>query len=271
MERHQRTSMQKVPLVFFLFVSISTFAQPPDSTIWLKKDHSSFTFSYQNRDQKISNQMDLDVRKGISRITSFFGHPFANKFQAFLFPDRASLDRQWQKDWGLPDFKAECWMVASGVAQRLDILSPSAWRKETCEHDAADRNEVKSLILHELVHVFHGQYNSKPDFSGMDDLSWLVEGVATYASGQLDNQRLGKVRNLVTAGMAPVALEDFWKGSEKYGLAGSLVRYVDKRYGRAVLFELLRQTDEKKILEVLKINEPGLINGWKESVLEKPQ
>ena len=259
-------SMMKFLFHSFLFISFSTLAGPSDSTAWQKKDHTTFTFSYQDADQNISNEIDLDLDKGISRITSFFGREFANKFQVFLFPNRASLDKQWQTDWGLPGFKAECWMVASGVAQRLDILSPNTWKKETCEHDATDKKEVASLILHELVHVFHGQQNPKPDFTGLDDLSWLIEGVATYASGQLNKRRLESVRKGVADGKAPAALEDFWKGKDKYGLAGSLVKYVDKKYGRFVLFELLGQTDEKSILEILKTDEPGLIEAWKKSI-----
>jgi len=259
--------MMKLLSLSLLLVSFSTWAGQSDSTTWLKIDHPAFTFSYQDMDQKISREIDLDVNKGISRITSFFGHPFVKKFQVFLFPNRASLDKQWQSDWGLPDFKAECWMVASGVAHRLDILSPNTWKKETCDHDATDKKEVESLILHELVHVFHGQHNPKPDFNGLDDLSWLIEGVATYASGQLNNKRLESVRKVVAEGKAPTALEDFWKGNDKYGVAGSLVKYVDKKYGRPVLFELLSQTDEKSILEILKINEPGLIEAWKKSIL----
>ena len=153
----------------FLAISFSALAGPSDSTIWQKKDHPAFTFSYQDTDQKISNEIDLDLDKGISRVTSFFGHRFAKKFQVFLFPNRASLDKQWQTDWGLPDFKAECWMVASGVGHRLDILSPNTWKKETCEHDATDKKEVESLILHELVHVFHGQHNPKPTLA-----AWMI-------------------------------------------------------------------------------------------------
>lgn len=256
----------KIFTVSSLFVSLAAWAGPYDSVTWQKKDHPAFTFSYQDADQNISNEIDLDLDKGISRITSFFGHEYANKFQVFLFPDRTSLDKQWQTDWGLPDFKAECWMVASGVAQRLDILSPNTWKKETCEHDATDKHEVESLIAHELVHVFHGQQNPRPDFTGLDDLAWLIEGVATYASGQLNNKRLESVRKVVKEGKAPAALEDFWKGKDKYGLAGSLVKYVDKKYGRSVLFELLGQTDEISILEILKTDEHGLIEAWKKSV-----
>jgi hypothetical protein len=258
----------KLLSVSFLVVSFSTFSGPSDSTTWQKKDHAAFTFSYQDADQKISNEIDHDLDKGISRITSFFGHEFANKFQVFLFPNRASLDTQWQTDWGLPGFKAECWMVASGVAQRLDILSPNMWKKETCEHDASDKHEVESLVLHELVHVFHGQQNPRPDFTGLDDLAWLIEGVATYASGQLNKKRLESVRKVVANGKAPAALKDFWKGKDKYGLAGSLVKYVDKKYGRPVLFELLGQGDVKSILEILGTDEPGLIEGWRKSVIE---
>jgi hypothetical protein len=39
----------------------------------------------------------------------------------------------WQKDWNEPRFKSECWMVASGVASKLDVISPKSWDKQACD------------------------------------------------------------------------------------------------------------------------------------------
>jgi hypothetical protein len=41
---------------------------------------------------------------------------------------RKALASAWQQDRNYPDFQSECWMVASGVAHQMDLLSPSAWK-----------------------------------------------------------------------------------------------------------------------------------------------
>ncbi len=233
---------------------------------WHTMDHQAYSFSYTDPDLGIAGQLDADVKKGISKIILFFGHPYPGKVKAYLFPNRTALNKQWETDWGIPAFKAECWMVASGVAARLDILSPNAWKKETCEHDAADKDEVASLVWHELVHVYHAQYSANPTFKNMDNLSWLVEGLATYASGQLSEVRMQRVQAIVREHNTPVALEDFWKGNDRYALAGSIVRYVDRTYGRVKMFELLEATDEKSALKILGVTENELIDGWKRSI-----
>jgi hypothetical protein len=221
---------------------------------------------YTAGDAALAPAVGEDVQSGMQRIEVFFGHPFRASFEVFMFPGREHLDAQWQEAWGAPEFKSECWMVASGVAQRLDLLSPNAWGAEACEHNATDRRATAQLITHELVHVYHGQHNPVPDFTGMDDLAWLIEGVATYASGQLDEGRMTRVRQLVAKGEAPKSLSGFWSGRDKYGLAGSLARYVDGRFGRARLFESLNETSQEAVLAKLGVTERQLIEAWADSV-----
>jgi hypothetical protein len=105
------------------------------------------------------------LEKGAQSTEQFFGAPFKKNFGVFVYPTRNDLDSQWQKDWNMPQFKSECWMVASGVAAKLDMISPAVWSKEACEHSYADTVKTQRLITHELVHVYHGQSNASPDFS----------------------------------------------------------------------------------------------------------
>ena len=199
---------------------------------------------------------------GTQAVEQFFGHPFPRKFDVYVFLNRAALDKQWQQDWGDSTFQSQCWMVASGVAHRLDVLSPHAWAAEACEHKAADTTALRKLLHHELVHVFHGQHNSRPDFAGMDEMGWWVEGIAVYASGQLDDKRLEGVRELLGKKAAPPVLQKFWSGKHKYGLAGSVAAWLDKSKGRAVLFQLLSCTDTNQALKMLQTEEPALLEAW---------
>ena len=64
----------------------------------------------------------------------------------------------------------------------------------------------------------------------------------------------------------PATLDYFWKGQEKYGLSGSMVAFIDKKYGRERLFELLKLTNKHDVLKSLALSEDQLIRNWKESL-----
>ena len=59
---------------------------------------------------------------------------------------------------------------------------------------ARHEKRVQALIAHELVHVYHGQRSPRPDFHGMDDVGWFVEGLAVLASGQLELHHRGRAQ-----------------------------------------------------------------------------
>ena len=153
-------------------------------------------------------------------------------------------------------------MVASGVASRLDILSPRLWDKESCEHSYSDKTKTQQLITHELVHVFHGQLNISPDFSDVTDIDWFVEGLATFASGQCNKASINEVKRALAENEIPASLDSFWTGKLRYSLSGSVVMYIDKKFGRIKLKALLKFNKKSELLDSLKITEAELLTGW---------
>lgn len=236
---------------------------------WQTIEGQRFDLYFQESDRAELVDYQPIFEKACTTAEQFFGQPFPQKFQIYLHPDRASLDAQWQRDWQMPDFKSECWMVASGVAAKLDLIAPKKWDTESCEHRWADQAAVQRLIAHEMAHVFHGQRNASPDFSDVSGLDWFVEGLAVYASGQCDSARLAPAKMAVQSGKAPAALDDFWKGKLKYGLSGSVVMYLDQRFGREKLLALLPFNRKADLLAALGISEEALLAGWREFLLSK--
>jgi len=159
-------------------------------------------------------------------------------------------------------------MVASGIANSLSILSPRVWMEEACEHDPADSAHLGELITHEMVHVYHGQLSPRPDFAGMDDIGWFVEGLATYVSGQLEGSHRYRDRQAIDSGAAPDNLEDAWSGNYRYGVCGSLVKFIDVTYGRDMIKSLLPAVTEEEILTKLKSTESELLGRWREYVVD---
>lgn len=235
------------------------------NTNWLKIEEQAYTLHYTPIDKQQVQQMLGWFKIGRKNIINFFGEDYKKKFDIYIFNERDSLDKQWQKDWNMPEFKSQCWMVASGIAHRLDIISPRIWKTQACEHDENDTIALKKLITHELIHVYHGQNNPSPTFDNIENIDWFVEGIAVYGSGQLDDERYKKAQSYILEEGGPDKLADIWKGEHRYGLAGSILKFIDDKYGREILVKLITYTKATEILNVLDISEEELIKEWKQS------
>ncbi|HGJ65336.1 TPA: hypothetical protein ENS27_08110 [bacterium] len=230
---------------------------------WIIEQQKGYTLLYTSIDKKNVNEYKKLIESGIKSVETFFHSSYNKEFNIFVHPSRQSLDSVWQKDWNMPEFKSECWMVASGVATKLDMISPKLWDELSCEHIYSETTKTQQLITHELVHVYQGQLNISPDFSNVEGIDWFVEGLATFASGQCDSARISEVKRAIYENKIPKNLENFWTGKIKYGLSGSLVMYIDHKYGRKILFELLPLNKKPDILLALGTTEVELINEWK--------
>ena len=122
------------------------------------------------------------------------------------------------------------------------------------------------MILGTTIHVYHGQYNPDHGFSYIENLDWLVEGIATYISGQLDQKRLQRIKQAIQENKTPSSLNNFWKGQDKYGLSGSMAAFVDKLWGRNKFFGLLKLTKKQEVLQAINLTEVELISNWKKSL-----
>ena len=259
--------MRSKLLFIFLFCSgllfLSLTIMP---SAWLSKPRAGYTLFYTMGDTEETESYCNFTDTGIEVIKKHFGAPYPKSFNVYVHPHRNSMDSSFQKAWNVPGFRSECWMVASGDAYQLHLLSPQQWERQACEHRYADSIKTRRLITHELVHVYHGQLNGSPDFSAVEGLDWFVEGLATYISGQCDSIRLADVKKAIADRKVPDTLDAFWTGNLKYGLSGSAVLFIDKRYGRAKLKELLPFTKKTELLRHLNTTEAQLLTDWKNYV-----
>ena len=156
-------------------------------------------------------------------------------------------------------------------ANRSDFLlylSPAAWAKEACEHDPNDAQHVLDIAVHELTHVYHGQLNPTRDFTGSEEIGWFVEGLAVVVAGQLDRDRYSDLVDAIYDGAVSDRLQSIWSGQHRYAVAGSITDYIDKTYGRDVLYDLMRVTTEADFLGRLDISERQLLDAWRAWVLK---
>ena len=243
--------------VLFLAGCASAFAQPP----------AQFVLAGADADPSRA-MVEADVAAARARIEQFFGEPFQQPVQINIAASRPAFDAALPAAWGLTP--TQCWMVGVGVADRLELLAPSAWASDACEHNGADAQHVQDIVTHELTHAFHGQHNPTRDFTGMDDVGWFVEGLAVLVSGQMERQRGRSAADAIAANAAPAHLADAWSGRYRYGVAGSMVAYIDATYGRATIVALLSATTQQQILERLNVSEDEFLTRWRAWVLSQP-
>jgi hypothetical protein len=261
-------------IMIVLFNVANIFAQDnstikKDTIVWNDIEFDKYIIHYTDTDARIFMTLKAYLDNGVSTVEGFFGKKYPKLFDVYVYPKRAAMDKQWQKAWGIPDFKSQCWMVASGVADRLDLLSLSVWKTESCEHNPQNKSATQDLITHELVHVYHGQVSPNPDFAGMDDLGWFVEGLAVFVSGQLTKDRISRAVKSIKEGKYPSELKNAWSGANKYGIAGLMVSYIANKYGKEKLYKLLPMTDQKGIMTSLDTNETDFLNNWRSWALKQ--
>lgn len=203
---------------------------------------------------------ESESRAAAVALEDYFKHPFSRPVTATVLPDRAAFDAATPPAWGIAP--SQCWMVGVGAADRLLLLSPAAWATEACDHKPDDADEARSILRHEMAHVYHGQHNPTGDFTGMDEAGWFVEGLAVLTSGQLDERRMAQARAAVAEGKGPAALADAWSGPARYGVGGSLVQFIDATWGRAMLFDLMGETSNAGILARLGLSEREFLTRW---------
>lgn len=230
---------------------------------WQTAPMGTMSLEYMAADQLFLPHLNEYLGNGRQTVRDFFNRDFPDTFVVRVFPDRATMTAFWRAEWGIPDLETECWMVASGTASTLSLLSPRAWKIDACEHDASDTVRTQMLITHEMVHTFHGQFNPRPEFDGLDSIGWFIEGLAVYVSGQLDGPYLANAHEADSLGHVPEQLEDAWSGKYRYGVSGSIIAYIDQTFGRQVILGLLPATSEAEILKKLGTTEERLLGDWR--------
>ena len=183
----------------------------------------------------------------------FFGSPFPRPFTVRVFPNRASLTAHWSKSWGVSDLKPECWMIASGVANELALLSPRAWPAEACEHDPADTAATRRVLW----------------------TGWTTSAgssrVWRYWPRDNSTSNIGTPR---ARRLPPGRHRPNWPrpGAAAGGTAcrDPSLGYVDRTWGRATVTAMLADTTQSGLLDRLRIGEAALLAQW-QTAAGRPQ
>jgi hypothetical protein len=227
-------------------------------------DATTVRVEYRDADAGLASVMLADAQAGRTNAAAFLGEMFPNGFTLRVYPDRASLTDYWRSAWNQSTLVPECWMIASATRSMAVALTPRVWQQSACGHDATNATYVQKILLHEIVHVLHGQLNPLPEVNAVGSLKWLTEGLAYYAAGQLDDARTAELRSLIAGGYTPTSLEAIPSGQGSYAAAASIIAYIDTTFGRDALKRLLRVTSTADALSSLGVSEAAFLAGWRQ-------
>ena len=213
------------------------------------------------------SELKHDVHIASDYIETFFQHKFLYPLKFYILPDRAELDAHWRQSFNQPWFISICWMVGTGSGVNLSILSPRVWAEENCGHDGNDQYEIYKPIVHELTHSYHGQLNPSDDIGIYENIGWFIEGLAVYVAGQLEGVQLAPPIDAIKMGISPRQLEEAWSGKYRYGVSGSMIKYIDTKWGRSTILKLMQYKTEQDILNELNVSESEFLTGWEKFML----
>jgi hypothetical protein len=245
--------------------STSTGSREP-----IVEEHTGYRLEYVAGDRAVAQSLIPMIERGRPMAEQFFATTYPSSFVVRVMPDRAALTAYWRVAWNQPTLQTACWMIAAGWAPEFDILSPTAWRTESCGHDGTNVTHVANVVAHELVHVLHGQRNSS--FIGLLSAStpWIAEGLATFASGQWASEYAASARATVAGGFAPQTFAELWASPANYALAASVFAYANQRYGADAVRRLLTVRSEAELLAALSTDAPRLLRDTRAWLLATP-
>lgn len=225
----------------------------------LAVEKGTFRVRAEGVDPAVEARIQNDLALAETRIEGMLGE-FRETVSVRILPSRAKFSQALAEAWGMSE--TACWMVGGADDRVLYLLSPGVWGEEACEHDPADREHLRLLVIHEAVHVLHGQVNPSDDLGLLTEIGWFTEGLATYVSGQLEARHSDSAAEAIADGETPSRLRDAWSGPHRYGVAGSMVAFVDEVWGRSMLRSLLSVTSEAELLSSLDVTEEEFLDAW---------
>jgi hypothetical protein len=230
------------------------------SPAWAQGDSATFRIHAQGVPSSGIALIRGDLERAEKRITEVLG-PFHDTVSVRVLANRAGFSQALRDAWGMPE--TTCWMVGAADDHVFYLLSPSVWLEEACEHDPGDDIHRRNLLAHEAVHAYHGQANPSEDLGLLEDLGWFIEGLATYVSGQFEAFHASRAKEAVATGAAPQQLAHAWTGQYRYGVAGSMVAFIDARWGRQTLVNTLVVTSQPSLLALLNMAEADFLSEWR--------
>jgi len=200
-----------------------------------------------------------------------------------------SLSRNERQAGLKPDAPIDIYIYASYQDLRDAILYEPQWigGQADASHSIVivglsqfDHEYDRNVVIHELTHVLIGRFT----FSCLSDMpSWLVEGLAVYSEGKLDEQSQAQFDNAIRSNdllsvrsLSAGFSEEFGQATLSYAESYSLVKFLIETYGQEKMTSLLTTLSNGKaiddaLLEVYGFDVEGLEDEWRQAIGAAPR
>lgn len=195
----------------------------------MKTESKYFIFDYSINDLTYIDDLIEYLYKEIIGIISFFElNKFGNKIQIHLFDN---VNKLWDLHDNLYDTRKRFgevpnWICGFSVKDDVFTLCLEELRK-TKNKDKANLDELKSLILHEVIHSIHSKVNLETTSS-----IWLSEGLATTLSHQYDCAEI----------KLDSSIDDILIGNCYYYNYNAIFQYILNNYDKKFILNLINDS-----------------------------
>lgn len=218
------------------------------------------------KDTTIVDETYRYAAAGVRKVTRFLGlPPVLPLINLFIAPNRREYDRMVSHLTKVPTSKGR---LGQPQGHDLYLISPNAWPADVHpdylgKDGKCDKKVYRQFIEHEIVHMME-EYCS-PRGAMEIRPQWWSEGLAVYATGQWKDRLTRRMlkEDLVADRLPAIAK---MKGRDAYVWGWSLVRFIEKRLGRAALKRVLTVSYTGDILGFLKLDRKQFEAGWRKSL-----
>ncbi len=246
------------------------FTTPEQTAAWLDDVHPWQTITkgdlrlhwYGNSEQFAQTLLDAGV-EGLRRNKEQAGLETDAPIDLFIYPNYDDMreailyEPSWTGGMAFPE-------------QNIFIMGISS----------ADMEWNKNTVIHELTHILIGHFT----FSCIGIVpTWLNEGLAMYAEGELDARSQSQLdaaiasNNLITLRSLNGGFSELPdKANLSYSQSQSVVKFLIQTYGRQKMTELLTALRDSKpideaLMEVYGFDTDGLEDAWRSAVKAPPR
>ena len=151
-------------------------------------------FDFQEKDQGLIDELSKFLDENAKIALDFFEIEMPkDKVQINIIPSKEEFDNVFKSSRSLSkDYQVPSWLRGTCRDGVITYLSIHGYNGTTHAFDEKDYEKAledyKKTILHEYVHFINENFNKQKNCSYTE--KYLVEGIATYLSGQKEGQNL---------------------------------------------------------------------------------
>ncbi len=194
-----------------------------------------------------------------SNIRDFFGASCLEVANAVIVPSRTEFDRLVKDYLGVEiEHPSNPARIAQAQRNCMVFLSPKAYEKESIFTFIPE--EFERLLAHEYVHIIEEPLS--PDIESSQ--RWWSEGLAVYCSGQWRNEEdfYGNAVAGVRNGSIPSLSSLVSDSGLAYDWGWTVVWYVDREYGRAMIGKIVRECSDGNVFAFLGSSVDSIEKHW---------